>query len=76
MQNYHDTVGSFPIGRMGVGFSYPNSPDPNRRTWTLSIMPYLEQGVLFSATNFSILMVRSAEPHRHPDSGRGLPLSD
>jgi prepilin-type N-terminal cleavage/methylation domain-containing protein/prepilin-type processing-associated H-X9-DG protein len=55
MHNYHDTVGSFPIGRMGVGFTYPNSPDASRRTWTLSILPYVEQGAIFQATNFSFM---------------------
>jgi prepilin-type N-terminal cleavage/methylation domain-containing protein/prepilin-type processing-associated H-X9-DG protein len=54
MMNYHTTVGSFPIGRMGLGFTYPNSSDPNRRTWTFSIMPYLEQGNVYAATNFSV----------------------
>jgi prepilin-type N-terminal cleavage/methylation domain-containing protein len=54
MQNYHEAMGSFPIGRMGVGFTYPNSPDPNRRTWILSLMPYVEQNSIFQSTNFSL----------------------
>ena len=54
MQNYHDVQNAFPIGRMGLGFSYKNSTDPNRRTWALSIMPQLEQGAIANAINFSI----------------------
>jgi prepilin-type N-terminal cleavage/methylation domain-containing protein/prepilin-type processing-associated H-X9-DG protein len=53
MQNYHDTQGSFPIGRMGDGFTYP-SPDANRRTWALSLVAYLEQTTLYNATNFNL----------------------
>ncbi len=45
MQNYHDVQGTFPIGRTGTGFSYPLSGgDPNRRTWSFGILPYIEQG--------------------------------
>jgi prepilin-type N-terminal cleavage/methylation domain-containing protein/prepilin-type processing-associated H-X9-DG protein len=54
MANYHDSVGTFPIGRTGLGFTYPNSPDPNRRTWALSLVSYLEQGALYNATNFNL----------------------
>jgi prepilin-type N-terminal cleavage/methylation domain-containing protein/prepilin-type processing-associated H-X9-DG protein len=54
MHNYHDTAGSFPIGRMGSGYSYAGvSPNDNRRTWGFMILPYLEQGALYNAINFS-----------------------
>ncbi|HEU5118030.1 MAG TPA: DUF1559 domain-containing protein, partial [Isosphaeraceae bacterium] len=53
MHNYHDTMGSFPIGRTGSGYSYPGCPNTNRRTWALSIMPYLELASVFNAVNFS-----------------------
>src|SRR5258707_10653908 len=43
MHNYHDSQGSFPIGRMGSGYNYAPLPG-QRRTWAFSIMPYLEQG--------------------------------
>jgi prepilin-type N-terminal cleavage/methylation domain-containing protein len=43
MHNYHDSQGSLPIGRQ----------DAQRRTWAMSILPYLEQGNLFGAINFS-----------------------
>src|SRR5947209_6807461 len=57
MANYHDAVGTYPIGRMGLGYTYPaniTGGEPNRRTWALSIGAYLEQGALMNATNFSL----------------------
>jgi prepilin-type N-terminal cleavage/methylation domain-containing protein len=54
MHNYHDSQGGLPIGRTGYGFTYPTSFDANRRTWTFSIMPFLEQGAVFQAINFSV----------------------
>ena len=52
MHNYHDTMGSFPIGRMGTGYNYAPLPG-QRRTWAFSIMPYFEQSSVFNAINFS-----------------------
>jgi prepilin-type N-terminal cleavage/methylation domain-containing protein/prepilin-type processing-associated H-X9-DG protein len=52
MQNYHDTQGTFPIGRTGTGFTYPFSD--NRRTWTFGIFPYMEQTSLANSINYSI----------------------
>ncbi len=54
MHNYHDTLGSFPIGRMGGGYSYPGAGNDNRRTWGFMILPFLEQGNLYNAINFSV----------------------
>ena len=52
LHNYHDTQGTFPIGRMGIGYSY--SPERGqRRTWFFSVLPYVEQGSAFNALNFS-----------------------
>jgi prepilin-type N-terminal cleavage/methylation domain-containing protein/prepilin-type processing-associated H-X9-DG protein len=57
MHNYESTNTTFPIGRMGSGYSYPSVGDTsgslNRRTWLLSILPFVEQGAIFQATNFS-----------------------
>ena len=54
MHNYHDTGGAFPIGRMGIGYTYaPGLPD-QRRTWAFSILPFFEQGTLFNAINFNL----------------------
>ena len=57
MHNYQSVNLGFPIGRMGSGYSYPAVGDPggsqNRRTWVLSILPFVEQNGIFQATNFS-----------------------
>jgi prepilin-type N-terminal cleavage/methylation domain-containing protein/prepilin-type processing-associated H-X9-DG protein len=52
MHNYHDTQGTFPIGRMGIGYSYSNGLG-QRRTWALSILPFFEQTQAFNALNFN-----------------------
>ncbi|WP_152053470.1 DUF1559 domain-containing protein [Tautonia marina] len=56
LHNYHDTMGSFPIGRMGVGYTYPPTVTgvPQRRTWAFSVLPYMEQTNLFGAINFDL----------------------
>jgi prepilin-type N-terminal cleavage/methylation domain-containing protein/prepilin-type processing-associated H-X9-DG protein len=54
MHNYHDTQGAFPIGRMGLGFSYPGTGSDNRRTWAFAILPFLEQGAVYNAINSSL----------------------
>ena len=56
LHNYHDSQGGFPIGRMGIGYTYNNTPFSGnfRRTWYYSIMPYVEQGAAFNAFNFSL----------------------
>jgi prepilin-type N-terminal cleavage/methylation domain-containing protein/prepilin-type processing-associated H-X9-DG protein len=58
LHNYHDAMGSFPIGRMGLGYTYPTAgaraaQDYHRRTWAFSTLPYFEQSNLFNAINFS-----------------------
>ena len=52
LHNYHDVQGNFPIGRMGIGYSYPNSTIDNRRTWYFSVLPYVEQVQTFNSINF------------------------
>ena len=44
------------IGRMGLGYTYANGSNNTtaRRTWALSILPYVEQGAIFNAVNFSV----------------------
>jgi prepilin-type N-terminal cleavage/methylation domain-containing protein/prepilin-type processing-associated H-X9-DG protein len=64
MHNYVDTVGTFPIGALGVrsptaianGNVYPNGTPAavNRRTWAFMVLPYLEKGAIFQAINFSL----------------------
>jgi prepilin-type N-terminal cleavage/methylation domain-containing protein/prepilin-type processing-associated H-X9-DG protein len=52
MHNYHDVNTGFPIGRMGLGYSYAPQRD-QRRTWAFSILPYFEQNAMFNALNFN-----------------------
>jgi prepilin-type N-terminal cleavage/methylation domain-containing protein/prepilin-type processing-associated H-X9-DG protein len=60
MHNYHDVMGTFPIGAMGIRSPklYASAGDPtgtyNRRTWAFMILPYLEKGSIFQAINFSL----------------------
>jgi prepilin-type N-terminal cleavage/methylation domain-containing protein/prepilin-type processing-associated H-X9-DG protein len=62
MQNYHDTIGTFPIGAMGVrslisGGKYPDgTPVGNaRRTWAAMLLPYIEQGTIANSYNYQII---------------------
>jgi hypothetical protein len=61
MHNYHDTIGTFPIGVIGirspnlVSGNYPlGTSTNNRRTWAFMILPYLEQGATSNAINFNL----------------------
>ncbi len=61
MHNYHDTMGSFPIGRQGIhrptgstGYPGDTTGTNHRRTWAFSILPYIEQGVVANTVNFSL----------------------
>jgi prepilin-type N-terminal cleavage/methylation domain-containing protein/prepilin-type processing-associated H-X9-DG protein len=60
MHNYHQAIGTFPIGVMGIRSQthYPAAGDPtgaiNRRTWAFMILPYVEQAAMFGAVNFSL----------------------
>ena len=53
LHGYHDVYNSFPIGRTGLYYTYPSS-DPNRRTWLLGALPYIEQGSLQNSFNFAL----------------------
>jgi prepilin-type N-terminal cleavage/methylation domain-containing protein/prepilin-type processing-associated H-X9-DG protein len=80
MHNYHDSLGSFPIGLMGfrspmysaLGF-YPSGTAVGnaRRTWAWLILPYIEQGTLFNAINFSLPF----NNHAHDTAVRIIPGS-
>jgi prepilin-type N-terminal cleavage/methylation domain-containing protein len=61
MHNYHDTLGTFPIGRQGINRptgepGYPGEPTGtnHRRTCAFSILPDIEQGTVANTVNFSI----------------------
>jgi prepilin-type N-terminal cleavage/methylation domain-containing protein/prepilin-type processing-associated H-X9-DG protein len=58
MHNYHDSIGSFPIGVTGfrspTGYGTLGTAANNRRTWAWLILPYLEQGTAYGAINFNL----------------------
>jgi prepilin-type N-terminal cleavage/methylation domain-containing protein/prepilin-type processing-associated H-X9-DG protein len=61
MHNYHDQIGTFPIGRMGInrptgdpGYPGDAKGSNNRRTWAWMILPQLEQGAMANSINYSL----------------------
>ncbi len=60
MHNYHQAINAFPIGALGIRSPtlYARAGDPtgkvNRRTWAFLILPYVEQGSMYNAVNFSL----------------------
>jgi prepilin-type N-terminal cleavage/methylation domain-containing protein/prepilin-type processing-associated H-X9-DG protein len=64
MHNYHDSIGTFPIGAMGIrgpqavgnAGKYPDGSlaSNHRRTWAFMILPYLEKSAMFQAINFNL----------------------
>src|SRR4051794_19937755 len=60
MHNYNNTIGTFPIGALGTrslvsGGIYPTGTAiaNARRTWAWLLLPYLEQGSMANAINYS-----------------------
>ena len=49
VHNYHDVFGYFPAGGVTLG----NLSSPNYTTWTLSILPFMEQKNLYDRYDFS-----------------------
>ncbi len=80
MHNYNNTIGTFPIGLMGFrsptyaasGF-YPagTAVGHARRTWAWLILPYLEQGTLANAINYSL----EFNNHVHDTAVRIIPAT-
>jgi hypothetical protein len=54
LQTYHDILLSYPIGRTGLGYVYPWSAGPNRRTWALCVLPFMEKSADFQTINFAV----------------------
>ena len=47
MHNYHDTFNSLPYGQFS-GQQYENtSENPNRATWFVAILPFVEQSTMY-----------------------------
>ena len=62
LHNYHDTHGRFPPTQVMVaylGANYTN-PVPRNHTWMSLILPYLEQGNLYSSIRFDLPMFDQA----------------
>ena len=53
LQSYHDANNVLPIGRTGLYATY-RSKNPNRRTWALGALSYLEQNDTYNAFNCSL----------------------
>jgi prepilin-type N-terminal cleavage/methylation domain-containing protein/prepilin-type processing-associated H-X9-DG protein len=61
MHNYNGTLGTFPIGRMGVnrptgdlGYPGDTTGGNHRRTWAWLMLPYIEQSSLYQSINFAL----------------------
>jgi prepilin-type N-terminal cleavage/methylation domain-containing protein/prepilin-type processing-associated H-X9-DG protein len=53
LANYHSSYNVLPIGRTGLYRTY-RSTNPNRRTWALGSLSYIEQNITFNAFNCSL----------------------
>jgi prepilin-type N-terminal cleavage/methylation domain-containing protein/prepilin-type processing-associated H-X9-DG protein len=53
LSSYHDALNVLPIGRTGLYATY-SSKNPNRRTWALASLPYVEQTNTFHSFNCSL----------------------
>lgn len=47
MHNYHDTFGSFPAGQFSQQQLDDPNGQPNRMTWYVSILPFVEQSAMY-----------------------------
>jgi prepilin-type N-terminal cleavage/methylation domain-containing protein len=68
MHNYHQAIGTFPIGRTGIrrpagdpGYPGDVNGANHRRTWAWMVLPYIEQGNLYQAVNFSLPFNHSSQ---------------
>ncbi len=47
MHNYHDTFGSLPYGQFSGQQRENSSENPNRATWFVAILPFVEQSAMY-----------------------------
>ena len=74
--NYHDTIGAFPFGHLR-----PHVPSggPKPLLWTCDtvpahamLLPFMEQGPLFSAINFQVDNCLNGNPSSYPNTFRDV----
>jgi len=58
MHNYHDTYGSFPYAQYNNVLTEDTSENPNRMTWFVSVLPFVEQSAMYDSVKG--LMANSA----------------
>lgn len=58
MHNYHDTFGTLPYGQFNGQQEEDTSENPNRATWFVSTLPFVEQSAMYD--NVKGLMATSA----------------
>ncbi len=58
LMNYQDAFGSFPLGGVEppLGSSWGQAMRSTRISWRALVLPFLEQGNLYNAVNFSVSM--------------------
>jgi prepilin-type N-terminal cleavage/methylation domain-containing protein/prepilin-type processing-associated H-X9-DG protein len=54
LHNYHDTLGSFPLGGVTGGLIDPWFSDSNWLSWRLLILPQIEQLTIYNAINLHV----------------------
>lgn len=59
LHTYHDASGTFPMGYLAWARADPTATAPGWG-WSAQILPRLEQGALYNATNFSLAIERPA----------------
>jgi prepilin-type N-terminal cleavage/methylation domain-containing protein/prepilin-type processing-associated H-X9-DG protein len=56
LHNYHSSIGSFPVGFLYPSRAVPANTSPLQYRWSVlaQMLPYLEQGTISNALNFSL----------------------
>ncbi|MBA2115741.1 DUF1559 family PulG-like putative transporter [Bremerella alba] len=54
MHNYHDTFQSFPVGQFNGQQEEDTSQNPNRSTWFIALLPFVEQSAMYDTVKPSM----------------------